>query len=394
MFIENHQNYLSEAPHSSLKGKKVLLRLDLNVPIKDNTILDYTRIERSINTIKHILASEDVKLIIISHLGRPKGYDQSVSLEPICKAFSRYGLEILFDSSNITQDLTALNQSINANKVVMLENLRFYSGEEVNDADFAKTLASLADVYVNDAFSVSHRCHASVDAISKLFKQKYFGINFQHEVEALDKVTSQNSSDYTKTVIIAGKKVSTKFKALKALSQNVDYLVIAGAMANTFLAANARNNLGASYVEHNMIAEIKEFINQPHKAQIILPNDFVTIKGMDDNKTSIKKLEDMQNNDIALDIGPSSVQQIKDVLSKSNLLLWNGPLGYYEDSRFIGSTYEVAQHIGHLTKQGALKSIAGGGDIVAALFQLKMLEEFSYISTAGGALLDYIVEQG
>lgn len=388
--MKNHKNYLSQTSYSMLEGKRVLLRLDLNVPIKDGIILDTTRIERSVSTINYILSYKDTKLIIISHLGRPNRYDQSFSLKPVCKALKEYGLDIAFDTSNFMQNENSIYTNVNTHRAIMLENLRFYDSEALNDKSFAKALANLADVYVNDAFSASHRKHASIDAITQFFDKPYFGINFQREVEALDNILSASSSEDIKTVIIAGKKVSTKFQALKVLSQRVDYLIIAGAMANTFLAAEQKNNLGASYIENEMIPEIKSFIKQPHEAKLILPNDFITVKNIHDKETSIKKLEDMQDDDIALDLGPSSINHIKEILSQSNLLLWNGPLGYYEDSRFLKSTHEVAKHVTQLTKRGSLESIAGGGDIVAALAKLQMLEEFSYISTAGGALLDYI----
>lgn len=356
-----------------LKGKKVLLRLDLNVPTSQGKIIDYERVVRAKPTIEFLL-KHNALIIIASHFGRPEGkFDSNYSLEFLAPELGKFiGKEVAFNNMS----------ALSSDAIVLLENLRFDPREEQNSAEFAKELSSLADIYVNDAFSCSHRAHASVSAITK-FLPSYGGLLLEAEISYLDKALNTNLSP--STVIVAGRKVSTKFEILKFLVKSADTLLIGGAMANTFLKALGYN-IGKSYYESEFLEQAQAFYSA-NKHKIYLPLDFVVEKN---NQISNKTISEIAEADTIYDLGAKSIIEIEQIIKNSKIVLWNGPLGFYEDSRFIKATKSIATYVANSTKNNSLISIAGGGDIVAALELCGLKNSFTYISTAGGAFLEYL----
>jgi len=357
-----------------LNGKRVLLRADLNVPTKDGIVQDFTRIDRLIPTIE-LLKSKCAKIILISHFGRPDGkVVASLSLKFLAPILQdRLKTKVFFGES----------KDLEKSAILLLENLRFHPEEEANDDEFAKNLAKLADFYINDAFSCSHRAHASIVAITK-YLPSYPGLLLQEEVSSLEK--SLDLKLKPNVAIVGGKKVSTKFPILHNLSKKVDYLVIGGAMANTFAKAMG-HDIGGSYYEPELIDNVKSFIKQC-SCKLIIPSDFIvaTKKGDSFINPEAKSINDISDANVILDIGPKSVTEITTILEKSKSVMWNGPLGMFEDARFAVGTNEVAKVISELD----IISVAGGGDIVSALEQAGFAKNFTYISTAGGAFLEWL----
>ena len=364
---------LKSLNREDLAGKKVFLRLDLNVPVSEGKIIDKERILRSKPTVDYLLKNGAL-VVIASHFGRPEGkHEEKYSLKFLTEELSK-----IFCHDVIFNDLNSLSHG----KIILLENLRFDSREEINSEEFAKELASLADIYVNDAFSCSHRAHASVCAITK-FLPSYGGLLLEEEISYLDQALSSKLSP--SVVIVAGKKVSTKFEILNFLVKSADTLIIGGAMANTFLKALGYD-IGNSYYESDFLDLARDFYKQ-NKEKIYLPNDFAVEQN---NQVINKSINEISEDDVIYDLGSNSVSEIETILKNSKLVLWNGPLGFYEDSRFIKATKLVAHTIAHLTKANKITSIAGGGDIVAALELCGLKDSFTYVSTAGGAFLEYL----
>jgi phosphoglycerate kinase len=374
---------------ADVKGKRVLVRVDLNVPMEDGEVTDASRIERARPTITEI-ADRGGKVILVSHYGRPKGRDLKESLKPVAGAVARViGRPIAF-ADNCVGDAT--EQAVAALKpggILCLENTRFHAGEEKNDAAFAAGLARLGDVYVDDAFSVAHRAHASVEAIAHLLPA-YAGRAMQAELEALEKALHAPARPVA--AIVGGAKISTKLELLGNLLKHVDTLIIGGAMANTFLAAQG-NAIGKSLYEADFIATARDIIAKARSQnrQLVLPVDVVVAQKFAAHVPSrVVAADDVGDGDIILDIGPHTVEQVVSVLARTKTLVWNGPFGAFEMEPFDNGTVEVAEAAAELTATGKLVSIAGGGDTMAALNVAGVTDRLTYVSTAGGAFLEWL----
>lgn len=374
-----------------LHNKKVLLRVDLNVPVTDNKITDYSRITRIKPTIDALKQSH-AKIILISHFGRPDGKkDPQYSLGFLADKLAEiYQTKVHFIEEILNLRAIEETNKLPAGEILIFENLRFYPEEEQNDERFSASLANLGDIYINEAFSCSHRQHASIVGITK-FIPSYPGLLLLEEINSLEKVINKENKPIT--AIVGGKKVSTKFKVLKFLDSNVDFLVIAGAMANTFLKAQGYN-IGVSLYEQDLVKDAKLFLEQA-KSTIILPSDVVAANKAHNGdfiNPILRNISDLQPTDelCILDVGINSVKAITKAIDSSKIVLWNGPLGYFEDARFRVGSDQVAQFVATATKAGNLQSIAGGGDTLALLKSNGFLKDFSYVSTAGGAFLEWL----
>lgn len=373
---------------SNLENKRVILRLDLNVPLKNQEIQDETRILKILPVI-NFLIEKKAKIIIISHVGRPKGEIQKeLSLIPICENLkSKLNKDIKLITNNLLEikknDLfTATDEEI-----IFLENIRFYKEEEENDENFSKHLASLADLYVNDAFSCSHRAHASVCKITE-FLPAYAGLQLETEVKALKKVTSEIKKPVT--CIIGGSKISTKIGIIKNLIPKFDNIIIVGGMANNILEYNG-HSIGKSIKEDNCKDIIDEIFKTSKKfsCSIVYPEDVAVGKNLTD-ASKIKSLNEIENDDLILDIGPKTIEKIKLIIERSKTLLWNGPAGYFENINFANGSFEIAKKIVEKNNNNSIYSVAGGGDTIAVLNQIGAIEKFNFVSTAGGAFLEYL----
>ena len=372
----------------NLSQKRVLLRLDLNVPLKNGFITDQTRIDKIV-PILNFLIEKKSKIIIISHVGRPKGeFDKNLSLKPICKNLEkRLMKKIQLLDDNIfklkKKDLFKNPQE----QIVFLENIRFYKEEEKNDIFFAKHLANLADLYVNDAFSCSHRSHASISKITE-FLPSYAGMQLETEINALKKITTEIKKPIT--CIIGGSKILTKINIIKNLIPKFDNIIIVGGMANSVINYKGYN-IGKSIKEPNCEIVVKEIFetSKSHSCEITFPEDVLVGKNINDS-SKIRKLDDIKNNDLILDIGPKTVKKIKEIIKISKTVLWNGPAGYFENSNFAGGSYEIAKAIVKKNKENSIYSVIGGGDTIALINQLNVIQDFNFVSTAGGAFLEYL----
>ena len=371
----------------NLKDKKILLRLDLNVPIKEGIITDETRINKILPVIRFLVQKKS-KLLIISHVGRPEGkINDNLSLKPICE-----NLE-----TKINQKIDLIKDNIfkikkedlfkKKNQIVFLENIRFYKEEQENDTNFASHLAKFADIYVNDAFSCSHRAHASVSKITK-FLPSYAGLQFETEVNALKKVTSEIKNPIS--CIIGGSKISSKIGLIKNLIPKFDSIIVVGAMANNILSYKGKP-IGKSLIENNCDIIIKDIFKtaELHSCSIIYPEDVTVGKSMD-GEPQIKNLNDINNDDLILDIGPKTVKKINGIIENSQTILWNGPVGYFENPKFAKGCYEIAKKIVEKNQKNEIYSVAGGGDTTAVLNKINVAHNFNFVSTAGGAFLEYL----
>ncbi|MDC1280381.1 phosphoglycerate kinase [Pelagibacteraceae bacterium] len=372
----------------SLKQKKVLLRLDLNVPLDDGRITDATRIDKILPTINFLLKN-DAKIIILSHIGRPKGkIVKDLSLKPICEDLKK---KLNKDIRLVTKTLSEINSKDLFNnqdqKIVMLENLRFYNEEEENNNEFAKHLASLADIYVNDAFSCSHRAHTSIFEITK-FLPSYAGLQLNLEIDALTKITSKIKKPVT--CIIGGSKISTKINIIKNLIPKFDNIVIVGGMANNILKYKGYH-IGKSIQENNCNQIIEEIfsLSKKENCKIIYPEDVTVSKDLN-GLPEIKELNDVSKDELILDIGPKSIKSINNIIDESKTILWNGPAGYFENPNFAIGSFEIAKKIAEKNKAHTIYSVVGGGDTVALLNNLGVINNFNFVSTAGGAFLEYL----
>ncbi len=369
-----------------LNKKKILLRLDLNVPLKDSKITDTTRIDKILPTLKYLI-EKNSQIIIISHIGRPKGkIDSKLSMLPVCEYLSfklNKKVELINKKIFDIDSISFLENEVN--KIFFLENIRFYEQEERNDEEFAKKLSSFGEIFVNDAFSCSHRKHASVDKITK-FLPSYCGIQMNAEVNALKKVTS----DIQKPIacIIGGSKISTKISVIKNLLPKFEKIIIVGAMANNVIKYKGFN-VGNSIIENNCNNIIEEIFSLAKKntCEIIFPKDVAVGKKLDD-KAKIKDLSDIQDDDIILDIGPKTISLINSILENSKSVLWNGPAGYFENTNFAIGSEEIGKKIVSLGNK--IYSVAGGGDTIAVINKINALKKFNFVSTAGGAFLEYL----
>ncbi len=372
-------------------GRRVLVRGDLNLPIRDGRITDATRIDRLVPTLRE-LSGKGARVIVISHFGRPKGKPvPDMSLRPVADALSLSldGAPVAFAPDCIGPEAAAVVEAMGDGDVALLENLRFHPGEEANDPAFAQALAALADVYVNDGFSVSHRAHASTAAIAALLPA-VAGRNMQAELEALQ--AALDAPKRPVMAVVGGAKVSTKLAVLGNLIEKVDALVIGGGMANTFLHALG-TDVGASLCEHDLAETAREIMAKADAVgcDIVLPTDVVIAEKLEAGASSeTVPTGAVPPGRMILDIGAESAGGLASRLESINTLLWNGPLGAFEFPPFDASTVQVAQAAAALTAAGRLVSVAGGGDTVAALRHAEVVEEFSYVSTAGGAFLEWL----
>ena len=372
-------------------GKRVFLRADLNVPMRDGAVSDATRISRLAPTITE-LADKGAIVIVASHFGRPKGEPvPDMSLAPLAGPLSAAlgGRNVSFANDCIGAEAQKVVGAAKGGDVVLLENLRFHEGEELNDPDFAAELAKLADIYVNDAFSAAHRAHASTEALAHLLPAAA-GRMMQAELDALD--SALGSPERPVGAIVGGAKVSTKLDLLGNLVGKVDMLAIGGAMANTFLHALG-TDVGKSLCEHELADTALEILGLADEAgcQIILPSDAVVAREFAEGAPSeVVPVGAVPGDMMILDIGPGSANGLAAKLSDLKTLVWNGPLGAFEVPPFDAGTVMVARVAADLTRAGALKTVAGGGDTVAALVAADVLDDFSYVSTAGGAFLEWL----
>ena len=372
----------------NLNNKKILLRLDLNVPIHGDKITDTTRIDKILPTLKFLI-SQNVKIIIISHVGRPKGkVVNELSLRPICKDLEiKLSQNIKLISKNIKEINSKDLFNNDDEKIVMLENIRFYPEEEKNNQEFAKHLATLADMYVNDAFSCSHRSHASIHEITK-FLPSFSGLQLNLEVEALKKITSKIKKPIT--CIIGGSKFSTKINIIKNLITKFDNIIIVGGMANNIIKYIG-NNIGKSLQEENSDQIIKDIflLSEKENCKIIYPQDVIVGKNLN-GSPQIKEVNEISSDEMILDIGPKTINLINKIIDESNTILWNGPAGYFENPSFANGSIEIAKKIIENNKSNKIYSVAGGGDTVSLLNSLNSINDFNFVSTAGGAFLEYL----
>ena len=374
----------------AVRGLRVLVRADLNVPVRDGVIGDMSRLERLCPTIRE-LAAAGARVVVCSHFGRPNGKPvPSMSLAPVAHALGTLlGQPVQFVGATVGPVAAAAVDALPPGGVLVLENTRFHPGEESNDPEFAEQLAALADLYVNDAFSAAHRAHASTEGVAR-HRPAYAGRLMQAEIEALE--AALGTPVRPVCAIVGGAKISTKLALLGNLSRRADVLVIGGAMANTFLAAQG-HAVGRSLQEAGMHETAREIMAEAARAgcTIILPTDGVVASefqaGAASRDVSINAIPaDM----MMLDVGPNTVQALRDMLQDMRTVLWNGPLGAFEVPPFDAGTNALAHEVALLTSQGALRSVAGGGDTVAALRHAGVVDQFSYVSSAGGAFLEWL----
>jgi phosphoglycerate kinase len=371
-------------------NKNVLLRVDINVPIVDGVISDDTRIKAVIPTIKYLIANQ-AKVILISHFDRPEGKRvPAMSLKQLVGRIEELlGQKIQFIDDCIGEEVQKAVAQTNYGQVILLENLRFYKGETKNDPEFARSLASLGNLYVNDAFSCSHRAHASIVGVAEILKS-CAGLLLENEIDNLENLVANPKKPML--AIVGGSKVSTKIDLLKALIIKADAIFIAGGMANTFLYAMG-NNIGKSLCEKDLKDLALEILEsaQKNNCQIILPKDVVVCKKLE-NGTAVRNVDiiDVVEDDIIADVGQKTIQDLDGKIENIKTVVWNGPLGAFEIKPFDQATNSLAKVIAGQTKAGKLISVAGGGDVVSALNASGFIDDFSYISTAGGAFLEWL----
>tara|TARA_B100001057_G_scaffold57669_1_gene51111 strand:+ start:465 stop:1649 length:1185 start_codon:yes stop_codon:yes gene_type:complete len=372
----------------NLTDKRILLRLDLNVPLVDGKITDTTRIDKIIPTLNYLI-KKNSKIIILSHVGRPKGKNISdLSLKPICKNIEgKISQSIKLISKNI-YEINVQDLFNNCNdKIVMLENIRFYSQEETNDYEFANHLSSLADIYVNDAFSCSHRAHASIDKITQ-FLPSFAGLQFDLEVNALKKITSEIKKPIT--CIIGGSKISTKINIIKNLISKFDNIVIVGGMANNLIKYMG-HNIGKSLYEENSNSIIGEIftLSKKENCKIYYPEDAIVSKDLYGTPEG-REIEKILSDEMILDIGEKTIKKIENLIDESKTVFWNGPAGYFENLDFANGSLRIAKKIVENNNANKIYSVAGGGDTVSLLNKLNAVSTFNFVSTAGGAFLEYL----
>jgi phosphoglycerate kinase len=368
----------------------VLVRADLNVPMKNGRVTDTSRIDRQAPTMRE-LSDKGAKVIVLSHFERPKGkVVPSMSLNPVVPALSKaVGKPVAFADDCVGEKAEAAVAKLKNGDILLLENTRFHPGEEANDPEFAKQLAGLGDIYVNDAFSAAHRAHASTEGLAHLLPS-VAGRSMQAELQHLHKALGDPM--HPVMAVVGGAKVSTKIDLLTNLIAKVDVLLIGGAMANTFLAAEGRN-VGKSLCEEEEFDTARTIVSGATDAGtvIILPSDVVVAKEFKENaRHRTTDVFDVKDNEIILDVGPATVEEFNRRLLNTATLVWNGPLGAIENSPFDEGTIAAAKAVAERTKEGRLVSVAGGGDTVAALNKAGVTNDFTYVSMAGGAFLEWL----
>ena len=379
--------YFSE--NLKVQSKTIILRLDLNVPINEKIIQDESRILSSLPFLKELIKKK-AKIIIISHLGRPKGIkNNELSLTPIYKFLKKHlETNVYFFMGDIDKETKSKFDYLKEGEIILLENIRFFEGENKNDDGFAKKLASLGDIYINDAFSCSHREQASIHKITKYVKESYAGPLLKKEINAIDAII-QNKKEPV-TCIIGGSKISTKINVITNLIKNVDNIIVVGAMANNFLTFKGFK-VGKSLVEKNSKKIIEKIYTEAKKysCNIVAPEDY-NVSTNFEGSGNIKQQETIAVNEIILDIGPKTIKKIEDIIDQSNTVLWNGPAGYFENMNFSIGTLTIAKKISQNTTKKSLVSVIGGGDTISAINKSKDKFSFTHLSTAGGAFLEFL----
>jgi phosphoglycerate kinase len=371
-------------------GRTVLVRLDLNVPMQDGEVADATRIERSVPTVEELL-NKGAKVAVLAHFGRPKGKrEPSMSLKPLCGPLGHaLGVEVAFAEDCIGAPARRAVAALQPGQVLLLENLRFHAGEEKNDPTFADALAGLGEIYVDDAFSAAHRAHASITGLAERLPAAA-GRLMQAEVEALSRALDHPERPLA--ALVGGAKVSTKLELLGNLIERVDLLVLGGGMANTFLFAHGMP-VGKSLCEKEMADTARQIAAKAEDrgCQLLLPMDGRVARRLEAGAPSeVMAIELVPEDGMILDVGPGSVELIQGRLANCRTLVWNGPLGAFEIPPFDAGTTAVARHVAELTQAGKLMSVAGGGDTLSALAHAGVLDQLSYVSTAGGAFLEWL----
>ncbi len=372
----------------NIEGKRVLLRVDFNVPMNDETITEDSRIKKVLPTIKYLM-NKKAKIIIIAHLGRPKGkIVPQLTLKPIAKKLSEYvNHSVMFLNESIGNLVIENSKKIPNGKIMLLENLRFHKEEELNSESFAKELSKIGDIYVNEAFPCSHRTHASVSEITKHISS-FGGHQLIEELNVIKMLTE--SAKRPATCIIGGSKISTKSGVIINLIKKMQNIIIVGAMANIFIKYKG-HNIGKSIFEKDQENLIEKIIKESKKnnCNLLLPEDVVTSKNHD-SKGLLKNLDDINDEDLILDVGEKTLKNITKIIDESKTVLWNGPAGYFEIDEFSMGSKKIAKKISENTKTKSLISIAGGGDTIAAINKFKFSDGFTYLSTAGGAFLELL----
>ena len=372
----------------NLANKRILLRVDLNVPLHEGRVTDESRIKKVVPIIKEFI-NKKAKVVLISHLGRPKGkIDKKLSLKPIVHILEKLlNSKVYFANESYGSKIVDMSNKIKPQEVLLLENIRFNKQEEANDAYFAKELAKTGDVYVNEAFSCSHRAHASVYEITKHI-DSYAGKLLSKEVNVINMIT--NSAKKPVSCIIGGSKISTKIGILSSLAKKMQTIVIVGAMANNFIKYKGYN-IGKSLFEKDQANLVSDIIKncETNNCKLVVPEDVIVAKNYKSD-SELKSLNKINDTDIILDIGKNTVKKIYNIIDESNTVLWNGPAGYFELDKFSEGSNSIAKKITENTKNKSLTSIAGGGDTVASINKSGCSDGFTYISTAGGAFLELL----
>ena len=372
-----------------IEGKRIIVRVDLNVPLKDKRIQDSTRIEQVLPFLKDLVKRKS-KIILISHLGRPKGIkDSALSLLPIYKYLKeKLNTNMYFYTGEINDEVKTKSSYLKNSEVLLIENIRFFKEETENDESFSKKLGELGEIYINDAFSCSHRKQSSICNITKFVKEIYAGPLLKKEITAIDSVI-KNKKDPV-TCIIGGSKVSTKISIISNLMKIANNIVIVGAMANNFLAYQ-KYEIGKSLKEENSEDVVEKILGEAeeNKCKILIPEDCLVSKSFE-GEAILRDIKSIKENEIILDIGPKTIKIIEEIIDNSNTVMWNGPAGYFESKNFALGTDAIAQKISENTKNRSLISVLGGGDTVSAINKSGLDLSFTHLSTAGGAFLEYL----
>ena len=370
-------------------NKTIILRLDLNVPIIEKKIQDETRILLNLPFLETLIKKK-AKIIIISHLGRPKGLkNYEFSLAPIYKFLKeKLKTNVYFFTGEINEETKNKLSYLKEGEIILFENIRFFKGEIENEENFAKKLALFADIYINDAFSCSHRKHASIHKITKYVKKSFAGPLVKREIDAINSVIKNKKKPVT--CIIGGSKISTKINVISNLIKKVNNLIIVGAMANNFLTFKGFK-VGKSLIEKNSKKIINAMYSEAKNSncKIYIPEDCNVSLSLE-GSGKIKKKETIDDNEIILDIGPKTIKNVEDIIDQSNTVLWNGPAGYFENKNFSIGTISIANKISENTKKKSLISVLGGGDTLSAVQKSKNKFSFTHLSTAGGAFLEFL----
>jgi phosphoglycerate kinase len=369
-----------------IEGRRTFIRVDFNVPIENGKVTDASRVEATLPTIRHAL-ERGAKVVLASHAGRPKGKRKpEYSLEPVGAILAeKLNCEVLLTDDCISDAAFKVVSDLREHQVALLENLRFHPGEEANDEAFARELAKLADVYVNDAFGAAHRAHASVSALPKLMRERGIGFLMEKEISALDRMRTADAHPFV--AVLGGAKVSDKIGVLEALLERVDALLIGGAMANTFLAAQGLS-LGKSLVEQDKLALARSLMQraQDKKVKLMLPVDLVVAPALDAPEGRVVATNEVPADEMALDIGPRTAEAFSKVILPAKALFWNGPLGLFEKKPFSEGTFAIAR----AGAESAGFTVVGGGDSVAAVNQAGLAAKYDHVSTGGGASLEFL----